>query len=138
MSAEREAKPMVSDHVAEIAWASAAVLTSEFGPSTEIEVAAALYARSRRDNTRHYDPVAIGSLIVSIAAFAWQVHTDHRNRKPNPTREASEQVLRTEIRREFEITPEIVRITEVVIEQILNIPNPDSLERTGTRENDAD
>jgi hypothetical protein len=129
---------MASDHVAEIAWASTAVLTSEFGPSTEIEVAAALNARRRRDNTRYYDPVAIGSLIVSIAAFAWQVYTDHRNRESNSPREASEQVLRTEIRREFEITPAIVRITEVVIEQTLNIPDLDSPDRTSSREDDAD
>jgi hypothetical protein len=115
---------MMDDPVDEIAWAVAARLTPEFGPRTESEVAAALYARLQPGNVNQYDLVAIGSLIVSIAALAWQVYTDHRNKEPNSSRKVSKRVLRTEILREFEETPTTLRVTEVVIDRILSTPGP--------------
>lgn len=121
----------MDDPVEKIAWAAAARLAPEFGPRTETEVAAALYVRLRPGNATQYDPVAIGSLIVSIAALAWQIFTDHRNRKPNPSRKVSERVLRTEVRREFEATPTTLRITEVVIDRILTSSDLDSPDHIG-------
>ena len=70
--------------------------------------------------------VAIGSLIVSIAALAWQIYTDHRKKEPNSSRKVGERVLRNEIRHEFEATPTTLRITEVVIDHILANPDLDS------------
>lgn len=96
-------------------------------------MASALYARLRSGRTTQFDIVAIGGLIVSIATLAWQVYTDHRSREPNTsgkTRKLGKEVIRTEIRREvhrkFEKTPATLRITEVVIDRILTITDPDN------------
>jgi tetratricopeptide (TPR) repeat protein len=105
---------MADDPVEEIARATAQRLAPEFGSRLETEVEAALLARDSTRGAEQYDLVAIGALLVAIAQFAWDVYTSHRD-KP---REVAEHVLRTEIRREFEITEGGTKITDVIIKEI--------------------
>lgn len=109
----------MDDYVEQIAVAVASQLEPEFGSRTQIEVAAALSVRESSGGVAQYDPVAIGALIVAIAQLAWDVYKDHRKKEPETPREQTEQVLRTEIRREFRATPSTERITEVVIAEIV-------------------
>jgi hypothetical protein len=111
---------MADDPVEQIAWAVAAQLEAEFGPRTETEVEAALRARAGKREAELYDLVAIGALIVAIAQFAYSVYSDHRKKSPDASREVAEQVVRTEISREFEMTATNARITDVVVRQILD------------------
>lgn len=109
---------MAEDPVAEVARTAARQLAPEFGTRVQTEVEEALYARD--DGERHeYDAVAIGALIVSIAQFAWMIYSDHRKKAPDTAPEIAEQVLRTEIRHEVEVTPASVKITDVVAQEII-------------------
>jgi hypothetical protein len=105
---------MADDPVEKIARAAAHRLAPELGPRLETEVEAALLARNTTRGAEQYDPVAVGALLVAIAQFAWDVYTSHRD-KP---REVAERMLRTEIRREFEITDAGVKISDVIIKEI--------------------
>jgi hypothetical protein len=106
------------DEIDEIARAAAVRLSPEFGPRTEAEVAAALFARRVPRAAEQYDPVSVGILIVAIVTLAWTVYSDHRKEHPDAAREVIELTVRSELRREFEATPASVRITEVVITEI--------------------
>jgi hypothetical protein len=110
---------MVDDPVDEIARATGVRLTADFGPQTEAEVELALLARHTPPQAVQYDAVSIGILIVAITTLAWMVYCDHRSEKPHVAPEVTERILRTEIRREFEATPASLRITDVIIEEIV-------------------
>jgi hypothetical protein len=63
----------VTDPVEAVARAAAERLTPDYGPRLKTDVEAALYARgSERGPDQYIDPVALGSLIVSIATLAWR------------------------------------------------------------------
>jgi hypothetical protein len=110
---------MTDDPATAIARAVAKRLVPEFGVRVEAEVEAALYAQE--DGVRHeYDPVAIGALIVSIAQLAWTIYSDYRKKVPDAPPERVELVLRTEIRREVEITPTSTQVTDVVVKEIID------------------
>ena len=47
---------------------------------------AALYARDgERRTERYFDPVELGSFLVSVAALAWQIYDSHRKKGEKPT-----------------------------------------------------
>jgi hypothetical protein len=49
-------------------------------------VEAALYARDgERRPERYFDPVELGSFLVSVAALAWQIYDSHRKKGEKPT-----------------------------------------------------
>ena len=106
---------MTDDPVGEIACGAARRLTGEYGPEVETEVEAALYARGNAE--RHaYDPVSLAALIVGVAQLAWMIYSDHRKKSP----EVVERILRTELRRQVDLTPDSTRITEVVVHEIVD------------------
>ena len=102
---------MAEDMAAEIARGAARRLAPEYGERVQVEVEAALAGSAQR-----YDPVSVGILVVAIATLAWEVYAKRRERKEAP--EVIERAIRTEVRREFEMTPQSVRVTEVVIKEI--------------------
>lgn len=111
---------MADDPVAEIARAAARRLAPELGKDVETKTEAALYARDSRRGQEQYDPISIGILIVGIATLAWMVYSDHRKTAPDASPAAIERVVRNEVRREVEITPNSVRITDVVVQEIID------------------
>jgi hypothetical protein len=111
---------MADDPVAEVARAAARRLVQEFGQDVETRTEAALYARDLSRGPEQYDPVSLGILIVSIATLAWMVYSDHRKTAPHASPAAVERVLRNEIRREVEVTPDSIRITDVVVQEIMD------------------
>lgn len=97
-----------------LAWGVVGRLASQYGPRLQIEVRDALESR-----TDYYlDPVALGALLVAITQFAWTVYSDRKRQAPDTTSEAAARELRTEIRREFEMTSDAVKITEAVVHEI--------------------
>ncbi len=78
---------MTTDPIGRIARAAARRLAETHGAALEPQVEAALYARARDQRpTQYLDPLALGSLIVSVATLAWTVITDWPPRTPHPTR----------------------------------------------------
>jgi hypothetical protein len=118
---------MTDDPVAEVARAAARRLVPEFGQDVETKTEAALYARDSSRGKEQYDPVSLGILIVTIATLAWMVYSDHRKTEPNASPATVERVLRNEIRREVEVTPDSIRITDVVVQEVMD-KHPSSLE----------
>lgn len=83
----------MTDPIAIAARAAAQRLTAEHGPGLALEVEEALHARrSAQPPGQYLDPVSLGSLIVSVATFAWTIYSDLRKRPPAP---APEVVART-------------------------------------------
>lgn len=105
---------MTNDPVEEIALAAARRLGSQYGIRLETDVEAALYARNTR-GLDQYDPVAIASLVVSVAQLAWMIYSDHK-KKP---REVVERILRTELRHKVDISPHSAEITDVIVQEII-------------------
>lgn len=96
---------------AEVARAAARRLVPEYGDHIEAEGEGAL------SGARRYDLYEVGILIVAIATLAWDVYTKRRERKEAP--EALERAIRVEVRREFGVTPQSIRVTEVVTMEIV-------------------
>lgn len=114
-----QVRQMAEDPVAEIARAASRRLVPEFGTRVETDVEEALYAWDNGE--RHqYDLAAVGALIVSIAQLAWTIYADHRKKTPNAASDVTERVLRTELRHEVEKTPASLKITEVVVQEIVS------------------
>lgn len=111
---------MTDDPVSEIARATAARLGPEFGQNLAAKVEAALYARDSSRGPEQFDPVSVGILIVAIVTLAWTVYSEHRKKAPDASAAAVEGTLRNEIRREVEVTPDSIRITEVVVQEIMD------------------
>src|ERR1035438_5184408 len=56
------------------------------GSRLTADVEAALYARDgERRPERYFDPVELGSFLVSVAALAWQIYDSHRKKGEKPT-----------------------------------------------------
>jgi hypothetical protein len=71
-----------SDHIARVA---ANRLAPEHGVDLAVEVERALHAKdSSQRPDQYFDPISLGSLIVSIASLAWTVYTDLRTKTPQP------------------------------------------------------
>jgi hypothetical protein len=111
---------MTDDPVAEIARGVATRLAPELGQDVQTKTEAALYARDSGRGQEQYDPIAIGLLIVGIVTLAWMIYSDHRKTAPEASRGTIERVIRNEMRREIEITPASIRITDVVIQEIMD------------------
>jgi hypothetical protein len=111
----------MDDPVGEIARAAAERLAAEHGERVQAEVEAALYARGNMRGAEQYviDPVALGTLIVSIATLAWTIYSDLRDRKPEVVPEVAERELRVELRRFGESGPERDRVTEIIVTEIV-------------------
>ncbi len=111
----------MDDPVEAVARAAAQRLTPEDGPRLAVDVEAALYARgSDRGPEQYLDPVALGSLIVSIATLAWTIYSDLRTKAPEASKEVAARTLRVELRQYGDATPVAEKVTEVVVAEIVN------------------
>jgi hypothetical protein len=121
MSSDSHSKP-VSDPVPAGARAAARRLAAELGPSTEVDVEAALHTGGRTPQpAQYFDPISLGGLIVSIATLAWTVYTDLRSRTPQPSAETVARTVRVQLRGADAMAPEQRdRIVEVVVDEVLH------------------
>ena len=83
---------------------------------------------SRRDVRppgQFVDPVALGSLIVSIASLAWQVYCDRKKEGSRTTRYTLAKIVRVRWRESSELTGAEDKIIEVVAAEIIKAAGDD-------------
>jgi hypothetical protein len=104
--------------------AAARRLETEGRPGLRAEVEALLAARQTGFAPPQYtDPVAIASLIVSIASLAWTVYTDLRKRTTHPSADLVARTVRDRLGENGQQAPYHV-VDVVVTEAILAIEDP--------------
>jgi hypothetical protein len=107
------------DPVATAARATARRLAPRYGFHLADEVEAALLVREQEQRPQqYYDPVALGSLIVSVASLAWTVYTGLKERAAKPAPEVVARALRVEIRSHQQDPPDD-EVTEIVVSEII-------------------
>jgi hypothetical protein len=113
--------PVTDSPVERAARSAARRLTAEHSPGTDAEVEAALYARgTQRRPEQYFDPISLGSLIVSVATLAWTVYQDLRKKTPTPPRDVVERRVRVELPASNQAgTAERDRVIEVVVDEIV-------------------
>jgi hypothetical protein len=112
---------MSGDPVARAARAAARKLAGQLGPQLEIDVEAALNAPGwEQPPTRYFDPVALGSLIVSISALAWQIYRDLKKDRRKPTARVLARATRVERRKKNgNVSAVEQEIIEIVAEELI-------------------
>lgn len=110
---------MDEDPVEAIARAAAQRLTPEYGQRLDVDVEAALYARDSDRGPEQYDPVSVGILIVAIATLAWSIYTEHKKKTPNAAPDVVKRTVRSELRRQVDVTPDSAKVSEVIITEIV-------------------
>ncbi|HEX4703005.1 MAG TPA: hypothetical protein VH352_12805 [Pseudonocardiaceae bacterium] len=116
---EREWRP--GNPVSRVARAAARELATDHGPELAAQVEAALHERrAGQAPTQFFDPVSLGSLIVSIAALSWTVYKDLRAKAATSTKDA------VAVRVRVELTPsdhvpqaQRDRVIDVVTEEVI-------------------
>jgi uncharacterized membrane protein YebE (DUF533 family) len=109
----------MNEPVAAVARASAQQLTDKYGPRLPTDVEAALHATDGRPQ-QYTDPVAIGSLIVSIAALAWTVYWNLKQGTPKPAPQIIIRTVRIEAPATIDLeTAERDRIIEAVVTEAI-------------------
>lgn len=90
-------------------------LAPEHGAELEAQVEAALYARS---TNQYFDPISLGSLIVSVATLAWTVYNDLRKKTPEPPRETITERIRADLPTNDHTPAELDKIIEIIVDEI--------------------
>jgi hypothetical protein len=97
-------------------------LADELDPSLRTQVEDALEARYGGARPEQYvDPVSLGSLIVSAAAFAWTIYKDLREKRARPVQKVIVKQVELELPSSEPVPPPWrARVIEVVVEETLN------------------
>jgi hypothetical protein len=90
-------------------------LAPEHGAELEAQVEAALHARS---TNQYFDPIALGSLIVSVATLAWTVYNDLRTKTPKPPREAITEQIRADLTTNDHNPADLDKIIDIIVDEI--------------------
>ncbi|MFE5870315.1 hypothetical protein ACFQ6V_16955 [Streptomyces roseifaciens] len=104
--------------------AAARRMAATHGAQLEAQVEAALHAQGAGAGARagqylDVDPLALGSLIVSVASLAWTVYQDLRTRTPSPSRPVIARRVRIELPADGRTAPEERdRIIDIVVEEV--------------------
>lgn len=117
----------MTDDPAAVATAAARQLAAQFGqPRLLLDVQAAIRSRGAFEQPRQFaDPVALASLIVSIAGVAWQIYSDKKKEGEKPTREMLIRAVRVRQRESSELTGAEEKIIEVVVAEIVQVADDD-------------
>lgn len=111
----------MTDPITVAARATADRLAAEYGPSLVADVDAVLHARGTAQRPGQYlDPVSLASLIVAIAALAWTIYADLRNKTPQPSPGVVARHVRAELRNQSDTSRQDTdRITQIVVTEII-------------------
>ncbi|MGW5742050.1 hypothetical protein [Amycolatopsis sp. NPDC003861] len=117
-----EQVPVIGGPVERAARAAARRLASVGGQRLEADVAAALYARDvQLKPDQYFDPVTLGSLIVSAATLTWTIFKDLRTKTLKPKHDTVARRVRIELPTAEQISPaDRDRVIEIIVEEILN------------------
>jgi hypothetical protein len=117
-----------TDPVAHAAHTAARRLAPDHGPSLVPDVYAALHNRDTEQRPdRYFDPISLGSLIVSVATLAWTIYKDQRATRPSPNKEVIARHVRLQLPPTNDFTTEQRdHIITIVVDDITtNAPAPD-------------
>jgi hypothetical protein len=120
---------MTGDPVATAARAAAARLEGQHGPGLAADMETALHTRETEQRLeRYFDPVSLGSLIVSIASLAWSVYIGLKQKTPNPVPDVLARSVRVELRTSGDaaVTSQN-EVTDVVVTEIIRAAGDMSL-----------
>jgi hypothetical protein len=85
----------MDDPTAHLARTVAGILEGEGSPAAASDVEAALHQRETlKRPDQYFDPISLGSLIVSIATLAWTVYNDLKTKTPDPAPEVVARTIR--------------------------------------------
>jgi hypothetical protein len=114
--------PVTGSPVERAARAAAQRLAAGHQPGLDAEVEAALHARGAQQRPEQYfDPISLGSLIVSVATLAWTVYKDLRNKTAKPAPAVVERRVRIELPASDPAqAAERDQVIEVVVDEIVN------------------
>jgi hypothetical protein len=109
-----------NDPIAAASRAAADFLAAQYGSRLTTEVEAALHDRgSQHRPEQYFDPVSLGSLIVSIASLAWTIYTGLKQKTPNPAPDVVARTVRVELKTRGDTTAMSQdRITDIVVTEI--------------------
>lgn len=112
---------------ASVAMKAARQLAVQFGlPRLPLDVEAALHSREGTPQPgRFVDPVALASLIVSIAGLAWQIYSDKKKEGEKPNRDTLARIVRIRRRESSDLTGAEEKIIEVVAAEIIKAAGDD-------------
>lgn|ERR1035441_5119561 len=71
-----------------------------------------------RPRERYFDPVELGSFLVSVAALAWQIYDSHRKKGEKPTPPVLAREVRVILRERTDLNGTQEMIIEVVTTEI--------------------
>lgn len=105
---------MTDADVAAVARVTARRLAQQYGQGLEAEVETAINGATAQPPEQYVDLIALGGLIVSIAALGWQIYIElaKRGERPRPD------VLAERIRVEWRVESELMNAEERVIEAV--------------------
>lgn len=112
--------PATDNVIEQTAHAVAQHLTPQYGPTLLTEVYTALHSRNTQQHpTQYFDPITLGSLIVSIASLGWTIYRDQRTKTSSPNKD----LIARHIRLELPPTPNTTtqqrdHIIDIVIDEI--------------------
>jgi len=111
---------MTDDPVVAAARAAVGHLATRHSPTLEAEVESALHTRgSERQPDQYFDPVSLGSLIVSIASLTWSIYIGLKQKTLNPTPDVLARAVRVELRTPGDATASQNEVTDVVVTEII-------------------
>ena len=119
--ADGKQEPMTETVVRRAARAAARRLADELDPGLRTQVEDALEAHdSDARPEQYFDPVTLGSLIVSAATLAWTIYKDQREKKPRPAPKMIIKQVELALP-PGDLVPPVprARVIEVVVEEIL-------------------
>ncbi len=111
---------MTDDPVAAAARAAASHLATQHSPALVAQVESALHTRgSEQQPDQYFDPVSLGSLIVSIASLTWSIYVGLKQKTTNPAPDVLARAVRVELRTRGNATASQNEVTDIVVTEII-------------------
>jgi hypothetical protein len=113
--------------VASVAVAAARQLAAEFRlPRLPLDVEAAIRSGGALERPGQFvDPVALGSLVVSVAGLAWQVYRDKKKEGSKLTRDTLTRIVRVQRRESSDLSGAEEKIIEIVAAEVIKMVGDD-------------
>jgi hypothetical protein len=115
----------MADPVEEVSRAAAQRLAAELGDGLVIDVEAALQGRPPGSPDQYFDPISLGTLIVSVATLAWTMYKDTRHKTEKaPPADVLARRVRVQLGADTVASEQRDRVIDVVVTEIIRTAPP--------------